>query len=170
MTEILRRSAAGTLLACLALASSGCLTVQFFGGAREPLIETVIYGESGPKIALIDIDGVISEQAEDSQIFEPPEEGMLARVREQLDHARDDASVKALLLRIDSPGGSVTASDILHQEVMRFKRERGIPWCALHGRAASGAYTCDGRGRCDRAADHRPGSTASSSSGSTSPA
>jgi protease-4 len=115
--------------------------VQFFGGVREPLIETVIYGKSGPKIALIDIDGVISEQAEDSQLFEPPQEGMLARVREQLDHAREDASVKALLLRIDSPGGSVTASDILHEEVLRFKRERGVPVVAhFMGVAASGAY------------------------------
>jgi protease-4 len=141
VTEILRRSAAPALLACLALVSSGCLTVQLFGGVREPLIETVIHGKSGPKIALIDIDGVISEQAEDPQLFEPAREGMLARVREQLDHAREDGDVKALLLRIDSPGGSVTASDILHQEVMRFKRDRGAPVVAhFMGVAASGGY------------------------------
>jgi protease-4 len=139
--EILRRSAAPALLASLALTSSGCLTVQFFGGVSEPLVETVIYGESGPKIALVDIDGVISDQAEDQQLFEPPEESMLARVREQLDHARKDAEVKALLLRIDSPGGSVTGSDILHQEVMRFKRDRQVPVVAhFMGVAASGGY------------------------------
>lgn len=117
------------------------MNIQLFGGAREPLVETVIYGDSGPKIALIDIDGVISEQAEESEFLEPAREGMPARVREQLEHARDDASVKALLLRINSPGGSVTASDILYQEVLRFKRERGVPVVAhLLGVAASGGY------------------------------
>jgi protease-4 len=117
------------------------VTVQLFGGAREPLVETVIYGDSGPKIALIDIDGVISEQAEDREFLEPSGEGMVARVREQLEFARDDASVRALLLRINSPGGSVTGSDILHQEVMRLKRERALPVVAhFLGVAASGAY------------------------------
>ncbi len=141
MTEILRRSAALPLIACLAFANAGCVTVQLFGGAREPMIETVIFGDSGPKIALIDIDGVISEQADESELLEPSREGMVARVREQLDHARDDASVKALLLRINSPGGSVTASDILHQELLRFKRERGVPVVAhFLGVAASGGY------------------------------
>ena len=66
---------------------------------------------------------------------------MLARVREQLDHARDDSSVRALLLRINSPGGTVTASDIIYQELLRFKRERGVPVVAhFMGVAASGGY------------------------------
>ena len=65
----------------------------------------------------------------------------MARVREQLDHAREDSSVRALLLRINSPGGTVTASDILYQEVLRFKRERGVPVVAhFLGVAASGGY------------------------------
>ena len=62
-------------------------------------------------------------------------------MREQLERARDDASVRALLLRINSPGGTVTASDILYQELMRFKRDRGVPVVAhFLGVAASGAY------------------------------
>jgi len=141
VTEFLRTTAALPLLACPALANAGCVTGQLFGGSREPLVETVIFGESGPKIALIDIDGVISDQAEDREFLEPSGEGMVARVREQLDLARDDASVRALLLRINSPGGTVTASDILYQELMRFKRDRGLPVVAhFLGVAASGAY------------------------------
>jgi protease-4 len=139
--KILPRSALLPLLASLALAGSGCLTIDILGGARQPLVESVIHGDSGPKIALIGIDGVISDQAEEPELLEPAKESMLARVREQLDHAREDAGVKALLLRIDSPGGSVTASDILHQEVMRFKRDRGVPVVAhFMGVAASGGY------------------------------
>ena len=115
--------------------------MQLFGGLPDPLIETVIYGESGPKIVLIDIDGVISESRDDHGFLEPSEESMLARVREQLDHARDDSDVRAVLLRINSPGGSVTASDILYQELMRFKRDRGVPVVAhFMGVAASGGY------------------------------
>jgi len=117
------------------------VNVQLFGGLPEPLVETVIHGESGPKILLLDIDGVISEAHEDREFLEPGRESMVARVREQLDHAREDSDVRALLLRIDSPGGSVTASDILYQEVMRFKRERGVPVVAhFMGVAASGGY------------------------------
>lgn len=130
-----------SVVACLALALAGCVNVQLFGGLPDPLIETVIYGESGPKIVLIDIDGVISESRDDHGFLEPSEESMLARVREQLDHARDDSDVRAVLLRINSPGGSVTASDILYQELMRFKRDRGVPVVAhFMGVAASGGY------------------------------
>jgi protease-4 len=130
-------------LACLALllVLPGCVTVQLGGGTREPLVETVILGDSGPKIVLIDIDGVISESGEDRDLFGPPEESTVARVREQLERARDDKSVRALLLRINSPGGTVTASDIVYQEVLRFKRERGLPVIAhFLGLAASGGY------------------------------
>jgi protease-4 len=134
-----RRTAA--LFVGLLLASTGCVQLQLFGGATQPLVETVIHGESGPKIALIDIDGVISETPEDPGFFGFEEESMVARVREQLDEARDDQNVRAVLLRINSPGGTVTASDILYQEVLRVKRERGIPVVAhFLGIAASGAY------------------------------
>ena len=141
MTQTLRQAVALALLACLAFANAACLNVQLFGGLPEPLVETVIYGESGPKIVLIDIDGVISESREDREFLAPSEESMVARVREQLERARDDASVRAVLLRINSPGGTVTASDILYQELMRFKRDRGVPVVAhLMGVAASGGY------------------------------
>ena len=66
---------------------------------------------------------------------------MIARVREVLDRARVDPDVKALLLRIDSPGGTVTASEQVYTEILRFKEERGVPVVAqLLGTAASGGY------------------------------
>ena len=66
---------------------------------------------------------------------------MVARVREELDRARRDTEIAALLLRIDTPGGTVTASDLLYQEILRFKRERGVPVVAqLMGMATSGGY------------------------------
>jgi protease-4 len=117
------------------------VNVQLFGGPPEPLIETVIHGKSGPKIVLIDIDGLISESRDENELFEASRESMVARVREQLDHAREDSEVRALLLRINSPGGTVTASDILYQELLRFKHERKLPVVAhFMGVAASGGY------------------------------
>jgi protease-4 len=49
--------------------------------------------------------------------------------------------VKAVVLRIDSPGGGATASDQIYTEVVRFKHERGVPVVAALGDiAASGGY------------------------------
>ena len=47
----------------------------------------------------------------------------------------------ALLLRINSPGGTVTGSDLFYREILRFKQERSVPVVAqLMGIAASGGY------------------------------
>jgi protease-4 len=62
-------------------------------------------------------------------------------VREQLDRAREDPEVRGLLLRINSPGGTATASDLVYGEILRFKQERGVPVVAqLMGLATSGGY------------------------------
>ncbi len=141
LTGSIRRFIAPVAAACLALALAGCLNVQLFGGLPEPLIETVIFGESGPKIVLIDIDGVISESRDERGFLGTTEESMVARLREQLDRARKDSAVRALLLRINSPGGTVTASDIIYEELLRFKHERNVPVVAhFMGVAASGGY------------------------------
>jgi protease-4 len=124
-----------------ALLLSGCITINLPGAIPEPLVEEVVYGESGPKILLVQIEGVLRESPEETSLLGFAEESMLARLREELDRARDDDRIRALLLRINSPGGTVTASDILHDEIRRFKRERGIPVVAqLMGVAASGGY------------------------------
>jgi protease-4 len=132
----LRAFAVCALLAPLA----ACVSIDLPGGTPSPLAETVVYGETGPKILMLQIDGVLSDEA-DYTWLGLRRESPVARVREELDRARDDASVRALLLRIDTPGGTVTASDLIYQEIMRFKRERGVPVVAqLMGMATSGGY------------------------------
>jgi protease-4 len=62
-------------------------------------------------------------------------------VRAQLDRARKDPDIKAVVLRIDSPGGDVTASDHIHHDLLAFRRETNRPVIAFFGdTAASGAY------------------------------
>ena len=125
---------------CLPALLGACIQVQLWGAPR-PLEETVIYGETGPKILLLEIDGVIVEQAPEPGLLGPAEDNPVSRVREQLDRAREDDEVRALLLRINSPGGTATASDLVYGEILRFKRERKVPVVAqLMGLATSGGY------------------------------
>jgi protease-4 len=128
-------------LALLALTLPGCLTVNLWEGGRKPLVETVVEGTKGPKILLLEVQGVLTETPEMEGFFGMERESTVDRIVEQLDKAREDDEVEAVLLRIDSPGGSVTASDVIYDEIQRFKRERKVPVVAqLMGTAASGGY------------------------------
>jgi protease-4 len=104
-------------------------------------METVVQ-ESGwvsEKIAIIDIEGIL-ENAERGGFFDEGENPVAITV-EKLDAAARMSSVKAVILRINSPGGMVTASDILYQEVRRFREKTGKPVIAmLMDVAASGGY------------------------------
>ncbi len=106
-----------------------------------PLKETVLEGEGRNKILLIDISGVISSEKKRSLAGINPEPDMVARIREELDQAAKDDRVKAVILKIDSPGGTVTASDIIFNEVLRFKKKtKAHVSASLMGIAASGGY------------------------------
>ena len=130
------------VLLVVALPLPGCITLDLGKlGGRGELVEEVVLGESGPKILMIEIDGIISGEEQTSALGLGVEESMVARVRSQLELAREDDEIEALLLRIDSPGGTVTASDVIHRELLEFKRRQAVPVVAqLMGVAASGGY------------------------------
>jgi protease-4 len=80
------------------------------------------------KIAVIAVDGAILD-GEDSF------------VKKQIDRVRDDKDVIAVVLRIDSPGGSVTASDYLYHHLRKLAEERELPLVvSMGGLCASGGY------------------------------
>lgn len=86
-------------------------------------------------IAVVSIDGAISGNGSPLQ-----GEGSMAFISEQLREARENPAVMAVILQIDSPGGGLTASDLLHHEVELFK-ESGKPVLAWAGSMmASGGY------------------------------
>jgi len=61
--------------------------------------------------------------------------------RAQLDHIDEDKSVRAIVLRVDSPGGTVSGSDELHYRLAELSRERDLPVVvSMGGIAASGGY------------------------------
>ena len=131
----------GWLLALIALAAPGCISINLFDGGRKPLVESVVHGTTGPKILMLEIEGIISDTAGAGGLISVGPESTVERVVEQLDKAREDDEVQGLLLRINSPGGTVTASDIIYNQILRFKEERGVPVVAqLMSTAASGGY------------------------------
>lgn len=94
---------------------------------------------SGPRIALVDVDGVLLNQNYGSlyAVGDNP----LASFRDKLEAAARDPAVAAVVLRINSPGGSVTACDVMAEELRRFRAEARKPVIGcLMDVAASGAY------------------------------
>src|SRR5438094_6183144 len=122
----------------IALVTAGCITVSLFPQPM-PLREKTVQGTAADKILMMDISGVISEKGSSNPLSES--EDLVARIKEELTLAAEDSHIKALLLRVNSPGGTVTASDVIHHEINEFKSKRKIPVVAvIMDVGASGGY------------------------------
>jgi len=129
---------------------TGCSGIRFVINAvpaDDSLIETTVYeGKSSGifsgtsnKIALIDVSGVIRNEDRNQYISDG--ENPVALFDEALERAKNDSAVKAVIIRLNSPGGSVTASDVMYSRVLSFKELTGKPVIMLmEDVAASGAY------------------------------
>ena len=94
---------------------------------------------SGTRIALIHGRGAIVSGSADDDPFKEPGFGA-HRIANAISDAVEDDEIEAILFRIDSPGGSYIASDIVWREIRR-AREAGKPVVAsMGGTAASGGY------------------------------
>jgi protease-4 len=103
------------------------------------LSERTIEGEGRAKLLLMDITGFISEKGRSGGLQERP--SMVAEVREALQKAEKDTDVEGVILRINSPGGTVTASDIILHDLLTFKARRKIPiYACITGIGTSGGY------------------------------
>lgn len=106
-----------------------------------PLEEQVLEGDGAGKILLLDISGTISEQEKSGDLLGRIEPSMVSLVRESLQKAENDSRIGGLILRINSPGGTVTASDIIHHDIVEFRKRKQIPVVAcIMGLGASGGY------------------------------
>ena len=107
----------------------------------QSLDETVISGKGRDKILLIDVSGVLSTEEQGGAFSFRKEASIVARIREELKKAATDKRIKGLILRVNSPGGTVTSSDIIYREIKRFKEKKGLPVIAcIMELAASGGY------------------------------
>jgi protease IV len=126
------------------------LRSETFGSARDlgPNLEECLLenNKSQNKIAVISIDGIISDHDAD-------ESGNTLSdvIQAQLDRAREDKHVKAVILKVDSPGGEVLASDEIYKAIREFETDdadvrgkaasKGKPViCSMGSLAASGGY------------------------------
>ena len=93
--------------------------------------------DSRNKIAVVTVDGIItSHQADEAG------NNMVDVIKAQLDEAKKDDAVKAVILKVDSPGGEVMASDEIYQAIKKFQEgSDGKPViCSMGSLAASGGY------------------------------
>ena len=105
--------------------------------AREHLEEvTFENNRSKNKIAVLDITGIISAEAWDRN-----GNNLVDLISDQLRLAGDDDAVRAVVLRVDSPGGEVLASDEIYNAIADFQKDSNKPIVAsMGGLAASGGY------------------------------
>jgi protease IV len=107
-----------------------------------PLAEfTIMAGDpsSGERIALIDVDGVLLNS--DYTGFYSFGENPVALFREKLDCIAANRCYRAVVVRINSPGGGVTACDIMRRDLIAFRQRTGLPVVAcLLDMGAGGAY------------------------------
>jgi protease-4 len=135
-----------------------CLSVVLIGGllpgckapsllitpvsGRKELVETSILRDgamSRDKIVLIEVSGLIRNS--DSGFILNPRDNPVSVLLEHLDKASCDDSVKAVILRINSPGGTVVASELMHDEIVHFREKTGKPVVAvMMDLATSGGY------------------------------
>ena len=100
---------------------------------------TVAKGKGRDKIAMIEVEGMLMNAK--SGGFLQPTENPLSLFTQQMNQAARDKDVKAVLLRVNSPGGTVTTSDAMYEIVMRFKQKTNKPVVAsMQEVAASGGY------------------------------
>jgi protease-4 len=129
------------LLMCVVLLTGSCagLKIQLGTPSEEPLKEFTLEGSQRGKVLVIPVTGFLSDTPKRGLVDQRPSQ--VQEVVARLHHAEKDEEVRAVLLEINSPGGSITASDILYHEIMDFKERTGARVvAALMDVAASGGY------------------------------
>ena len=111
-----------------------------FSTAREvgPHLDEVFLenNKSDNKIAVVNIEGIITGHGVDGEGSDP-----VTVIQAQLDRAADDKEVKAVIIKMDSPGGEVLASDQIYKAVRDFEDTSKKPVvCSMGNLAASGGY------------------------------
>ena len=135
------------MLLCLLLVSLYSNLKNLFGGvsgrsslparAGVPRLQETILedNDSTNKLAVIEVDGIITSQ------FERGGYTMVELIQDQLKVAERDKRVKAVILKVNSPGGEVLASDDINKAIKKFQDDSGKPVVVSMGSlAASGGY------------------------------
>jgi protease-4 len=122
--------------------------VKNYGGSVHKVVDYTSYarpklfsGLSGDQIAVIYGDGEIQRTGEGFSPFSGPDSTAMTSddMAEAFKSAREDDDVRAVILRVDSPGGSMLASELIGREVELTAKKKPVV-VSMSGYAASGGY------------------------------
>jgi protease-4 len=128
------------LLAALVL--NGCAFVSvdlndLFG--EQPFEQRKLEAGGPDKVLVLELTGPIGVSSAREGLHST--EGTLERLEDILALAEKDKAIKGVILKIDSPGGSVTASDLVHRRLGQYKAKHKLPVVACITQVGtSGAY------------------------------
>jgi protease-4 len=126
------------MIGSIVLPFAGAFMASGGMGTPHHLHEMVVEEADGvrEKIGIINLDGVIFDQPDQWTGI-----GLVRNLRDQLDRMEDDDRVRAVILKINSPGGEVLASDEIYKLIQDFQERTDKPVIASMGSlAASGGY------------------------------
>lgn len=113
--------------------------ITLFTDAADPLKEYTLEGSGSDKILLVSVQGTISDSPQKGLVRSSP--SIVQQVVAQLKKAEQDKRVGAVLFKINSPGGTIIASDILYHEISSYQARTGAKIIvSMMDVAASGAY------------------------------
>jgi protease-4 len=130
-----------SVILCCFLA--GCGTPSFLvtpvSSSTKLVEEEVQPGKGGAKIAIIHVEGMLMNARTGG--FLQPGENAVSLFAQQMNKAADDKNVKAVVIRVNSPGGTVTASDLMYETINDFREKTKKPViAATQEMAASGGF------------------------------
>ena len=115
----------GLLLAAGIVLAQGCVApkVNLFTDSTDPYKEYTLEGTQTPKVLVIQANGTIEAGPSKGLLRDRP--GMVPDIVSQLKLAAKDDEIGAVVVKINSPGGTVTASDVLYHEFQSYKDKTG---------------------------------------------
>ncbi|MBD0408239.1 S49 family peptidase [Bacillus siamensis] len=101
---------------------------------------TLDKGSPGSKIAVLEVDGTIEDNGESAGLLSSGGYDHRSFLK-QIERAKEDKSVKGIVLKINSPGGGVYESAEIHKKLEELKKETKKPiYVSMGSMAASGGY------------------------------
>lgn len=144
MWHFLKRG--GLFLYLCLLSMTGCFNTIYLLNreprAKELVLESLVEPKgvfTTNKVLLLPVDGMLESAPRTTGMFSHV--SALVRLKEQLGRAEKDPTIRAVILRVNSPGGTVTASDLMYQELAKFKKKTNKKIVVMMmDVAASGGY------------------------------
>ncbi len=139
--KVLGKAFGMKLITAVYLLTTACIVNIPLTPKLGELREITVLGEGKDKILIVNISGVISWERINGRLFGPSEASIVSRIKEELEKAEKDEQIKAIVFKVDSPGGLVSASEAIYNEIKRFKERKKVPLVAyISTLGVSGSY------------------------------